>query len=111
MAYDPALADRISDRLDHRPSITSKRMFGGKMWWLNGNACCGIDESSLIIKVLPETAEELLHQPGVERFAPAGKPMKGWLVIGPESIDAEDQLDAWIAVALDHAKSLPPKSR
>jgi hypothetical protein len=108
MRYDKATAERIAERLDGRPGVTSKHMFGGKMWWLHGNICCGTRDNAFMLKAPPERIEELLARPGVTGFAPRGLAIKGWLCVDLEQVDAEEALDWWINLAVTYCKSLAP---
>lgn len=38
-----------------------------------------------------------------------GRPMRGWVVVGPEGTDAAASLEDWVATGAAYALSLPPK--
>ena len=40
--------------------------------------------------------EELLNQPGSKPMDFTGKPMRGFLFIGADGFDSEDELDFWV---------------
>ncbi|PHS02832.1 MAG: RNA methyltransferase [Blastopirellula sp.] len=109
MVYDEHLNDRVSRVLVNRQGIVAKKMFGGMGYMLNGNLCVAISKDALIARIGPENYEDALEQPDVSEFSPTGKPMRGWVLISPEALDDEDELEAWIRVAYRFAKSLPPK--
>jgi TfoX-like protein len=104
MAYDEALADRVRDALSGRPGLTERKMFGGIGFMLGGNMCVGVHGDELIVRIAPEQTEEALTRPHTRVFDMTGRPMKGWLLVGPAA-----DLDAWIAEAADYASSLPAK--
>jgi hypothetical protein len=52
----------------------------------------------------PERTEELLSKKGVRIFDLTGKPMKGWLLVGPEAIKNKKDFEWWIATALEGNK-------
>jgi hypothetical protein len=37
------------------------------------------------------------------------KPMRGFVRVEPEGLAEDDELDGWIAEALDFVRTLPPK--
>lgn len=109
MAYSKTLADRIRRRLARRKNIEEKKMFGGIGFLFNGNMCVGVWKDSLIVRVGPKTYEETLREPFVNEFAITGRPMTGWVLIAPEGIENDDQLQQWIGRALKFVKTLPAK--
>ena len=104
MAYDEKLADRIRKRLGQRAGLTEKKMFGGIGFMLNGNMAVGVHGDELIVRIAPERTDEALEQPHTRIFDMSGRPMKGWLLVGPGA-----DFDAWIAEGASYAASLPPK--
>jgi hypothetical protein len=64
----------------------------------------------VIAKVPKPTAtnNELLNQPGSKPMDFTGKPMRGFLFIGADGIDSEDDLDFWVMKALEFNKLLNP---
>jgi len=109
MPYSESLADRIRCRLARRKNIEEKKMFGGVGFLLNGNMLVGVWKESLIVRLGPETGEEALLEPHVKEFDITGKPMKGWVMVGPEGAEDDDQLKGWIERATKFVKTLPAK--
>jgi TfoX/Sxy family transcriptional regulator of competence genes len=109
MAFDELLAARIRKRLGKRAGLTERQMFGGFAFLLNGNMCCGVHGSEMIIRLDPAKADDALTRPGTRRFDLTGRPMKGWVLVGQPELSEEDALDRWIALGIDYAESLPPK--
>lgn len=109
MAYDEVLAQRVRQSLARRKGIAEKKMFGGVGFLLNGNLCVGIWKDALIVRLAAEEAEEALKEPHVRAFNVSGRPMKGWLLVGPESLENEDRLRDWIGRALKFVGKLPAK--
>lgn len=110
MPYDEGLAQRIRDELGELPGLTGKVMFGGIGFMLHGNMACGVNKEDLIVRVGPERYQEALAQPHVRPFDLTGRPMKGWVVVGPDGYQADQDLRSWIQQGIDFASSLPPKS-
>lgn len=109
MAYSEALAERIRRRLAGLEGIEENRMFGGIGFLLNGNLCVGVRKDSLLVRLGPEQCEQALGRPSVTEFAPAGRAMKGWVMVSPEGIENDRQLDEWIARAGTFVNGLPAK--
>jgi TfoX/Sxy family transcriptional regulator of competence genes len=108
VAYSESLARRVRD-LVARPGVTEKKMFGGVCFLLNGNILVGIWKNSLIARLGVEQAEEALKKPNVVEFDVTGRPMKGWVLVEPDGIESDQQLDEWIQQAVAFVSTLPRK--
>ena len=111
MAFDEELADRVRDMLSPREGLSERKMFGGIGFMLNGNMACGVLGDDLIVRLDPEDAERALAEEDVRVFDYSGRPMKGWLFVGPAATGSAAGLDGWVEAGADHAASLPPKDR
>ena len=109
MAYNERLAENIRRRLARRKGVEERKMFGGIGFLLNGNMLVGVWKDSLIVRVGPEQYEDALKQPHVKEFDITGRPMTGWVMVGPECVQADDQLGGWIQRALNFVGKLPAK--
>jgi TfoX/Sxy family transcriptional regulator of competence genes len=87
MAYNVELEKQI-DPLAARLGIdVKKKMFGGIGYLKSGKMAFGIHKNWLIVRTTPEKAAELLKLKGVKVFDITGRPMKGWLMIEPASLE------------------------
>ncbi len=109
MAYDESLAQRIRDALVRAKNVEEKKMFGGVGFLLNGNMVVGVWKDSLIVRVGADSYEDALLESHVEQFDITGKPMKGWIMVQPEGIEEDEQLNEWIQRALEFVEKLPNK--
>jgi TfoX/Sxy family transcriptional regulator of competence genes len=109
MAFSESLAGRIRDVLARRKNIEEKKMFGGIGFLLNGNMLVGVWKTSLIVRIGPDGSEDALQEPHVRPFDITGKPMKGWLMIGPDGIETDDHLRNWIQRATKFVETLEKK--
>jgi TfoX/Sxy family transcriptional regulator of competence genes len=109
MAYSETLAQRLRQRLARRKGVAEKKMFGGVGFLLNGNMCIGVWKDALIVRLPAEEAEEALKEPHVRAFNVSGRPMKGWLLVGPEGLADDDRLSDWIGRAAKFVGKLPAK--
>jgi hypothetical protein len=107
MAYDAALAAQIDDLINTREHFTRKKMFGGLGYLLNGNMCIGVHKNDLLVRFDPEQTVQLLKRKHVRPFAIGGRSMKGWLLV--EGPAAQEELNAWLEIALGYVETLPAK--
>ncbi len=109
MAFDEVLAARTRQCLAHRPKVEERKMFGCIAFLMGGHAVAGVWKRSLIVRVGPDAYQAALLEPEVRVFDITGKPMKGWVVVGPGGVEEDGQLTAWLQRALEFAGTLPPK--
>ena len=111
MAYDEALAVRIRDILAGRTSITEKRMFGGLAFLLDGRMFCGIVKNDLMVRVGPERYETALRTPHARPMDFTGRPMTGYVFVGPAGYSREKTLARWVKSGTRFVATLsPPRS-
>lgn len=104
MADSRVLADRVRQALAHLPSVKEQRMIGGLSFVVNGKLCVGVYGSGdLMVRCDPAVTDELLAKKGARWAEMSGKPMaKGWVLVSDDGIASQEELDDWIAVALDY---------
>ena len=87
-------------------------MMGGLVFMVNGKMCVGIDMDKvthidrLMVRVGKLPYEELLKREGSREMDFTGKVMRGFLFVDPEGYDTEEDLDFWVAKALEFNKLL-----
>jgi TfoX/Sxy family transcriptional regulator of competence genes len=111
MAFDEALAGRIRQRLARRKNVEERKMFGGIGFLLNGNLLVGVWKESLVVRLGEEEGEEALKEPHVREFDITGKPMRNWVLVGPEGVQNDEQLSAWVQRAVKFVGALPAKEK
>lgn len=109
MAFSESLAGRIRDALARRKNVEEKKMFGGVGFLLNGNMLVGVWKTSLIARIGPDAYDEALLESHVREFDITGRPMKGWVMVEAEGVDADAPLAAWIERATTFVRTLPTK--
>ena len=109
MPFSEALAGRIRHALERKKAVEEKTLFGCACFLLGGNVLVGVWKDSLIVRVGPVGYEEALLEPHVREFDITGRPMKGWVVVGPEGVEDDDQLRVWIRRAVKFVGTLPAK--
>ena len=63
----------------------------------------------VVLRVNPAETDSLVREPHVGRFVMRGREMDGWLRVDPPAFDTDEQLDRWLRIGVDYARSLPPK--
>ena len=109
MAYDEGLAHRIRECLEDRDDVSERKMFGGAVFMLSGNMCCGVVADELMVRVGPEGYEEALTQPDARAMDFTGRPMRGMVYVGVSGFAEDEELEAWIERGVSFACSLPAK--
>ena len=109
MAYDENLAARIRDALDRKKGTEEKKMFGGVGFMPNGNMLVAVWKESLIVRLDPDEYDDALLEPHVKKFDITGRPMKGWVLVEPEGVEDDEQLNEWIQRALQFVETLLAK--
>jgi hypothetical protein len=112
MAFSEALAERIRQGLARRKHVEEKRMFGGVGFLLNGNLLIGVRKDSLLVRLGPEQGDGALKEAHVSEFEITGRgTMKGWVVVGLEGIQSDDQLKGCLQRAVKFVGTLPAKEK
>jgi TfoX/Sxy family transcriptional regulator of competence genes len=106
MAYDEQLAARIRKILHQRKGVTEKKMFGGLSFLLHGKMCCGVLQNDLVVRIQLEVYEAALKQPYVRPMDFTGRPLKGFIYVGPEGCQTEKELSQWIEHGVEFASSI-----
>ena len=85
-------------------------MFGGIGFLLNGNLLVAVRKDSLLVRLGPEQGKEALSEPHVSEFKITGRgTMTGWVVVGMDGVNDDDQLKEWIQRAMKFVEKLPKK--
>ncbi len=101
MAYDQKLAERIRHALGGRKSVSEKKMFGGLAFLVGGKMLCGIVKDDLMVRVGPERYGEALRRPHVRPMDFTGRPMKGFVFVGPAACGTDEAVTAWVELGAD----------
>ncbi len=108
MAYNEALAERLKSYILQKniPELVEKKMFGGICHLYKGKMAIGIVKDSLCVRVIPEKYEAELAKNHVDVMDFTGRVMKNFLYVSPPAFETEEQLDYWIDLGIEHAKSV-----
>jgi TfoX/Sxy family transcriptional regulator of competence genes len=109
MAFSEALAQRVRDVLYPLATTHEKKMFGGLALMVGGNMTVGVIQNDLIVRVGLENYQAALDRPGADLFTPTSKPAAGWITVGPNGYQTDEDLKYWVELALEFVKTLPTK--
>ena len=109
MAFDERLAERVRSVLAGRRGLEEKKMFGGLAFLLHGNMACGVIKDDLVLRVGKESAERLLTSKHVRPMDFTGRPLAGYVYVGPARYRKRTDLERLVGHALAFARGLPKK--
>ena len=76
---------------------------------LQGNVACGVLKDDMIVRIEPSQHDAAIANPHVRTFDYTGRPMKGWIMIGANTLASDEDLREWALKGVQFALSLPPK--
>jgi hypothetical protein len=109
MAYDDSAAERVRGHLSSRCRPIERKMMGGICFMVDGNMCCGVAGSSLLVRVGREAYDAMLAQRHVRPLQFSGRRATGFVLVDAEGYASDAALATWIGWALDFVSTLPAK--
>jgi hypothetical protein len=109
MSFDPEVAGRVRRLLSGRDDVAEKKMVGGLSFLVNGNMCCGVTGTALMVRVGPERREQALGEPHVRPMEFAGRALSGFVCVDPAGFASDGELAGWVQRGLDFVSGLPAK--
>lgn len=109
MTYDEVLARRIHDLIDGEPGVTSRKMFGGLGFMVDGHmAVAAGSGGALMVRADPADAASWLAE-HVQPMEMRGRAMDGWLLVDQAALADDEQLQVWVDRGVAFVRTLPPK--
>ena len=106
MAYNQELVHRLEVLFANLPEqFTQKKMFGGVSFLFKGKMTVGVVKEDLVVRVISEKMDTVLHKDYVRPMDFTGKPMKEFVFVAPEGFKTEEQLQYWVELGWEHAKT------
>lgn len=96
MAYDERLAERMRGILAVAHGVDEKKMFGGLAFLKEGKMFCGIVKDDLMVRVGAEHYEAALAQAHVRPMDFTGRPMNGYVFVGPGGTQTARAIKRWV---------------
>lgn len=109
MAYSTQLAGRVRDAVAGSDRPTERKMFGGVVFLLNGNMCCGVLGEDLMLRLGAAGVVQALEAPHTRVMDFTGKPLKTMVYVSAEGVASDQDLKRWLNQAIAFTKKLPPK--
>lgn len=103
MPWDPGLVARLADACARTGARAARQkgMFGGRGFMMGKSTFVIAWDDAIIVKCPPDEYQAALARPGVTAFAPdGGRPMSTWVVVAPDAIADDPELDEWVARGL-----------
>ena len=109
MAYGEDLAHRLRIAFQDETGVVEKKMFGGIAFMVRGHMCCGVTGKDLMVRVGAEQYGDALSLPHARPMDFTGRPMRGFVYVSADGLDADDNLKEWVNRGLRFVSTLPPK--
>ena len=109
MARDHGLEELILDDIGGMPGLTTKPMFGGLAWMLDGHLLCGARDVGMMVRLGKGNDGWALELPDVAPMVMSGKQMPGWVRAGPDACAVDDLRKRLLDAAIAFVRTLPPK--
>ena len=93
------------------PRVEIKPMFGNLGAFVHGNMFMGLFGDTVGVKLDKADVAKLLAIEGAGPFGPAERPMGGYVSMPPAWRASPAKAKKWIATAVEHVATLPPKTK
>ncbi len=111
MAYEEKLVERIRKAVGPRSDVIEKKMFGGIAFLLDGKMFVGIVKDDLMVRVGPDRYEAALAEANVRPMDFTGRPMNGYVFVGPDGCRTQKAVGKWVRRGADFVATLQKPSR
>jgi hypothetical protein len=111
MSYNENLFNRVESLLKSTKDIVPKKMFGGICFLHRGNMLCGIDKDRLLVRVGPDQYKYALSLAFASEMDITGRPLKGFVLVGPGGTESSASLKKWINLGLNFTRTLAAKTK
>lgn len=102
MAYNHALADRVTDHFTATGvPFATRAMMGGLCFMVREKMCVGVTGDRLMVRLDPAVEAAAREQPGCTAMDFTGRPMKGYVFVHPEGWESDARLHNWLELALE----------
>ena len=110
MAYDDGHAELMRGELAEVAGISERKMFGGLCFMFNGHMVCGVHKDGGMARVGKAAEAQALEIEGIAPLSFTGRKMGGMVDVSEDVLGDDDRRAKIVAMALDYARSLPPKT-
>lgn len=79
---------------------------------IDDTMCIGVNKDDIILRCEKEETDALLKKKGAKVFdLSGGRPMKGWLLVGPEGTGTRKDFEWWLNQAMEGCKNAKVSSK
>lgn len=110
MAYDEGYATLMRETLGDEPGLSEKKMFGGLCFLKDGNMICGVHQGGGMARVGKAAEADALRLDGITPLSFTGRKMGGMVDVSEDVLGDDGRRAEIVAMALEYARSLPPKA-
>jgi TfoX/Sxy family transcriptional regulator of competence genes len=113
MPYDEELVQRVRVLMPPRLKVEERKMMGALTFMVQGKMCVCVVRDDLMARIDPDKYEWALKKKGCREMDYTGRPMKGFVFVGPEGTKTKGDLESWIGLALEFNKKakIAPKKK
>jgi len=106
----PELVAAFDLALPRHAGLERRQMFGHPCAFVRGNLFCGLFQDRVLVRLGADEAAALVARGETEHFSPmAGRPMREYVLVPDEEVDAPGHLAAWLERGLRYGLTLPAK--
>jgi len=111
MPFNEILAVRVRDALSGTRKVEVKKMMGGLTFMVNKKMALGVLRDDLMVRFDPADHEIALRRKGCREMDFTGRPMKGFVFVGPDGTRLTKDLRHWVGIALEYNKKAKPSRK
>jgi TfoX/Sxy family transcriptional regulator of competence genes len=111
MAYNEELADLVRETLASHRAVRDQKMFGGIGFMVDDKMVAGVHGPDLIVRVPADEHDRAVKEPGARTMDITGRPMKGFLFIGPAGTKTGASVKKWIERSAGYVATLPARKK
>lgn len=106
MGYNEELANRVRQAVGPGRNVLEKKMFGGVAFLLDTKMFVGVAKDDLLVRVGPTAYEAALLEPHVRPMDFTGRPLTGFVFVGPAGSRTKHAVAKWVDRAVDFVSTL-----
>ncbi len=109
MSYNTNLEDRIDHFFIGYEIQLKKKEMDGVGWLINGNMCCGIYQSLLVVRTDPSLVSELIKKDGIQLFSHRKGAEDSFLSLSATIYENDEAMHKFLSHCLKYTATLLPK--
>jgi TfoX/Sxy family transcriptional regulator of competence genes len=101
---------RFQSAIDAWPEVATRQMFGFPCAFANGQMFLHLFGDELVLRLADDDRAAFIAATGAAPFTPSpGRGMREYVVVPAAVARSAAELEPWVAKALAHVRTLPPK--